>query len=146
MERRKKYKQHKINAEKRNISWHFTYISWSRIWIKSGHWHERGRHKDQYVMSRPEDKGPYAPWNVRICTVQENHREDKMGNQYGLGNKNRLGKPHSSEARKKISRACKGQKRSDITKARISAAMMGNTRGQGRKGWTKEFGRSHDVH
>ena len=29
-------------------------------------------------MSRFGDKGPYAKWNVRICSVSENHKEIKL--------------------------------------------------------------------
>jgi hypothetical protein len=42
------------------------FASWLGIWVGSGHWFERGRHRGGYVMSRPGDRGPYSTENVEI--------------------------------------------------------------------------------
>ncbi len=118
------YRAHKKRAKGRNILWGITYVQWIRIWLESGHWHERGRLKGQYVMARFGDKGPYAPWNVKIITCGENVAEagrkrrhtdqfkTKMsrimrGNTYGRFNKGRIGgmygKKHNAETKRKMS-------------------------------------------
>src|SRR5437660_337438 len=58
-------------AVKRDIPF-LTLEEWWKIWCDSGRWAERGCRRGQYVMSRPGDVGPYAAWNVRICTAAEN--------------------------------------------------------------------------
>lgn len=88
----------KDRAKARGIKWDMTFDQWFKIWTESGHLHERGCRKGQYVMARFGDKGPYAIGNVKICTVEENRKEVKMsdegrakiskikkGNQYTLG-------------------------------------------------------------
>ena len=123
--RLRKYKQHRKSAKQRGIPWLFTYVSWSRIWMESGHYHERGCHKGQYVMSRPGDKGPYATYNVKIVQVGYNHSEKKM----------------SKEARTKISRSMMGNQRglghinSAEMRVKISKRMMGNKYGKGKLGY-----------
>lgn len=106
----------KIYAKKRGILFLLTFEEWLNIWIISGHLHERGNKKHQYVMARHGDKGPYALDNVKIITWIENRKEQKftdktrakfrsrmIGNTYGLG--------HIS---------------SEKTKAKMSIAMKGN--------------------
>ena len=117
-ESRRRYRQHKKRSRRRGIPWHFNYITWLRKWSESGKWRKRGTRKGQYVMARPGDRGPYSPNNVRICTVEENHKERKLsleawrrisksmiGNKRGVGNKNRLGKRLSPKSRRLISLA-----------------------------------------
>ncbi len=118
---RKAYKTHKNNAASRDIIWRFTYISWWKKWCKSGYWGERGRCRGQYQMARFGDKGPYSPDNVRICTVEENHKEatHKLSKKARAkisvimqGNKHRLGTKCSTETKRKMSVARQGQKTS----------------------------------
>ncbi len=77
-------------------------------------------------MSRPEDKGPYSPDNVRIVLVEYNHSEKKM----------------SKEAKAKIAEATMGNQRglgrvnSTEMRVKISKRMMGNKYGRGRLGYT----------
>ncbi len=71
-------------------------------------------------MARFGDKGPYAPWNVKIITVEENTREANLGRKHGsvaranmstshIGKDNhQLGRKHSLQSRKKISVALIG--------------------------------------
>jgi len=70
-----KYASHRISAERRGISFELTYGQWIKIWIWSGHLHERGKKVGQYCMARFDDKGPYAVGNVKIILRTENTRE-----------------------------------------------------------------------
>lgn len=79
MSSREKYLDQKKQAKQRNIPWLFNYITWWRIWCRSGKWKKRGIYKGCFVMSRPGDKGPYAPWNVEIIRCERNHREGNLG-------------------------------------------------------------------
>lgn len=78
--------QHRIGSQKqRGIEFHFTYEEWLGWWkhhLGDDWFTKRGRACDQYVMARFEDKGPYAPWNVKCITGDQNRKE-------GLNNENR---------------------------------------------------------
>lgn len=131
--RRRKYKLHKLHAKQREIPWLLNYTTWIKIWLSSQHWHERGKERGQYQMARFGDKGPYATWNVRICTIRENQNEAHLGRKYSketrikmsksrIGNKNRLGTKHSQETRHKISIAKKGAKPTIESRHKMSIA------------------------
>lgn len=60
------------NAQNREIEWNLTLWDWWQIWQRSGHWDERGRSGDAYVMCRFEDSGAYEPGNVYIATLRHN--------------------------------------------------------------------------
>lgn len=137
--RRKKYKLHKLHAKQRNIPWDFNYCQWIKIWLKSGHWYERGKKPGQYQMARYGDTGPYSPNNVRIITVGDNVREAHLGRKYSqetcdrmsksrIGNKNRLGKKHTPETKAKISAAKKGWKPTKATRLKYSNAQKARWR------------------
>ncbi len=137
--RHRKYKIHKSHAKQRGISWRMNYTIWVKIWLSSQHWHERGKRRDQYQMARFGDKGPYAPWNVRICTIQENQNEAHLGRKYSkeirdrmsksrIGNKNRLGKKHTSETKAKISVSREGIKPTLETRHKLSIAQKARWR------------------
>ncbi len=143
-ERRKLYLKHRARAKYRNISWLFNYVTWWKKWCESGKWDKRGKKRDEYVMSRPEDKGPYAPWNVRICLAGENIREahfDKNVSEITRMkiSRSRLGMKFSETTRKKISLARKGRptslgyEHSTEAKEKMSLAKLGNTHWLGRK-------------
>lgn len=132
--RRRKYKSQKNYAKQRSISWGFTYVTWWRKWCESGKWDKRGHHKDEYVMARFKDKGPYSPSNTRIITVQENLSEawtissyrnkiTEASRQANIGNTNRRGKPWTKNQRTKLT----GLKRSEETKQKISKSKLGYT-------------------
>ena len=76
---KKKYWAHGSNAKKRNVEFLITFEEWIDIWLKSGHWHERGHKRGQYVMSRYGDQGPYKVGNVFIQTCTANHLDSKLG-------------------------------------------------------------------
>ena len=54
------------------IGWEFTFDTWLEVWLKSGKLDQRGTGKDQYVMARKGDIGPYSPDNVDIILHSEN--------------------------------------------------------------------------
>ena len=72
---KRKFYGQKACAKARGISFELSFAQWLSIWTESGHFHERGKLKDQYVMARFRDRGPYAVGNVRIITVEKNHSE-----------------------------------------------------------------------
>lgn len=72
---RNKYNQQKGKAKSRGIDWEFTLVEWWDVWQESGKWSERGSLTDQYAMGRTGDAGPYAKWNVYICTNRQNRKD-----------------------------------------------------------------------
>ena len=83
-EKLEKFHQHKANAERKGITFLFTFEEWLDMWLQSGKWEERGRGPDKYCMARHNDIGPYAIWNVSIQTNKQNsafavtHRNKKL--------------------------------------------------------------------
>ena len=75
---RRAFKQQRCGAKERGIAWELEYWEWLQIWQDSGHLHERGPRKGQWVMSRPGDKGPYAAWNVKIVHCETNDAENAI--------------------------------------------------------------------
>ncbi len=102
-------------AKRRGIEWYFTFDEWMKLWKDSGHWHERGYRRGQYVMARIGDKGPYKAKNVRIVTVLENSLEFERTVDYRekiskslIGNTRTLGRKHSEKAKRLISLSLAG--------------------------------------
>jgi len=104
-----KFGTHKRRAKNHGIEFLLTFSEWLKIWADSGHFHERGIKKGQYVMARFGDKGPYAIGNVKIITNAENVSEAHKG------------RPKSEEHRAKIGNAHLGMKRSAAAKANMRA-------------------------
>lgn len=75
---RKQYFEQKYNARGRGILFVLTFNDWLTIWQESGHLHERGKGRGQYVMARYLDLGPYSIPNVRIITCGENLAEAQI--------------------------------------------------------------------
>lgn len=69
------------SARRRGIEFDFPFEQWLQFWLDSGHWHQRGRGKGKYVMSRIGDTGPYRVDNVEIKTQEENLSEGNIGRQ-----------------------------------------------------------------
>jgi hypothetical protein len=67
-----KFRIQKNNALVRGVVWAITFPQWMQVWQGSGHWQERGRARDAYVMARRGDTGPYALGNVYITTLAGN--------------------------------------------------------------------------
>ena len=101
----KKYKQHKGSVCNRfdrtgqEIKFLLSFEEWSKIWLESEKWENRGRGRGKYCMSRINDLGHYEVGNVYIQLIEDNTRE-----------RNRLqGNMHSSETIEKIRDARKKQ-------------------------------------
>jgi hypothetical protein len=71
------FQVHKSSAGRRGVPFELTFEQWLKIWQDSGRFQERGNRKNQYVMARYGDIGPYAVGNVRIITALENVLEAK---------------------------------------------------------------------
>jgi hypothetical protein len=59
-------------ARRRKIEWELTNEEWFDFWLKENRWEKRGPGKKQYVMSRKNDRGPYAASNIVCQTQQQN--------------------------------------------------------------------------
>ena len=126
---KQQYHNHKHRAKRKGIGFEMTFDEWYNIWINSGHYHEKGTKRGQYVMSRYNDIGPYKVGNVYIQTVGENTKEafttnnkDFIKPRYGIEN-HFYGKKHSDESIQKIRDARKKQQWSDeINKKRRAEA------------------------
>jgi len=81
----RKYDAQKMQASVRGIEWLFDHDTWFDWWDKTGLWEQRGPFRNQYVMARFNDSGPYAPWNVKCITCSENIREHMIGQTKALG-------------------------------------------------------------
>lgn len=92
---KKQYDNQRRSAKYRGIEWNFTYDTWITWW--GDDIQKRGISKDQLVMARNNDTGPYHPDNVKKITCSVNSIE---------GNKNKI---FSTETRMKISDANKGK-------------------------------------
>jgi hypothetical protein len=66
------YNVQKAGAKRRKIDWHFDFEAWLKVWVESGHLHERGKKNGQYCMARNKDIGPYSPENVKIEPIEKN--------------------------------------------------------------------------
>jgi hypothetical protein len=77
---KRKWYDQRQNARRRGIKWDLPFDTWMKIWMDSGHWHERGvKTPGSYVMSRKGDQGPYSVDNVEIKTNRENLSEGNVG-------------------------------------------------------------------
>ena len=72
---RKRYGEHRFNAEVRGVEFRLTFEEWKTLWIESGKWEQRGPRRGQYVMARHGDQGAYEMGNVRVCLARENFDE-----------------------------------------------------------------------
>lgn len=95
------YRAHRYNAKQRNTSFLLSFEEWLSVWKASGHLHERGCRRGQYVMARHKDRGPYAIGNVKIIRHSVNVTEGQLGKSKPslIGNTHTLGLKHSIETR-----------------------------------------------
>lgn len=91
----RKFQNQKYRARHRGIQFNFTFNEWMKLWLDSGHWSERGRHLNQYCMSRFEDKGNYEIGNVVIKLNKENLSE--QAHPVGVKRPRRLKTNHKSK-------------------------------------------------
>lgn len=82
---RRLYSDQKRHARARNIAWELTFDEWLSIWQASGKLAERGAGKDQFVMARMGDVGPYSVENVYICTASQNHKDAHHNKRWHCG-------------------------------------------------------------
>jgi hypothetical protein len=61
-----------LRSLKRGIEWEFTIKDWWEWWQLDGRWENRGCGRDNYVMARFNDLGPYHPSNVYCATASQN--------------------------------------------------------------------------
>jgi DNA invertase Pin-like site-specific DNA recombinase len=70
-----RYSRQQRSARFRKIKWEFTFPEWWKVWQDSGKWLARGVRKENFVMARPGDTGPYRKDNVEIVTASKNIKE-----------------------------------------------------------------------
>lgn len=81
----RKFSKHKNGVHKKRdkagqpVKFLLSFEEWMEIWLESGHWHERGCHRGQYVMSRYNDLGHYEVGNVFIQRTEDNIRQAQLG-------------------------------------------------------------------
>jgi hypothetical protein len=63
----------------RDVEWKLSFEQWWDWWQATGHFHERGCRKGQYVMSRIGDIGPYEINNIFCQLHSENLKEAQKG-------------------------------------------------------------------
>lgn len=104
------YHTQKGHAKRRGVPFKLTLEEWFDWWQSTGHYHERGRTKDCYVMARHNDTGPYELGNIYCCTVAENARTSNKLNPRKISKKTRdaataanTGRTHSKASRDKMS-------------------------------------------
>ena len=73
------WKAQKNNAKFRKIDWNLDYLEWITWWLNTGHWHERGKHGDEYSMCRFGDTGPYEIGNIYCATHNTNIQHAMCG-------------------------------------------------------------------
>jgi hypothetical protein len=81
---------HQRGAAARSLEFEFEFEEWVSWWEENlgPNWQRlRGRQRDQYVMARNKDKGPYAAWNVRCITQSENISEKGVNGTAARGTK-----------------------------------------------------------
>jgi hypothetical protein len=101
---RKKFHLFQYTAEQRGIPVRLSFADWWQLWLRSGHWDERGPHRGQYVLSRYDGYGAYELGNVHIIRKEDavavNNKKPEMrryGNQFARGYR------HSAETRARMS-------------------------------------------
>lgn len=70
--------QRRSAKNRRKVPFELTFTEWMWLWLSSGYWDQRGNKRDDYVMARIGDQGPYAVGNVFFQTVAENAREGNL--------------------------------------------------------------------
>jgi hypothetical protein len=131
----RRFQQHRANSKGRGIPFLLTFEQWLKIWTDSGQLENAGKHKGQYCMARLGDKGPYKVGNVRIISVEQNHRELR----HTAENKEKarlrwLGRTHKESTKQKQSKGKMGPLNpmyggnfSEEHRARMSESKLGNT-------------------
>ena len=78
LQARLRYYSQVKTARRRGIVWSFTFKTWVTWWQSKlgADWIvKRGKSKNQFVMARKRDRGPYHPDNVKCVKASENASE-----------------------------------------------------------------------
>ncbi|MEJ7929864.1 hypothetical protein WG922_07760 [Ramlibacter sp. AN1015] len=75
---RQAYGDHKRSAKRKGNAFLLTPAEWEWLWLSSGHWHERGKRRGQYVMSRRGDQGAYEVGNVFFQPTEDNAAQGQI--------------------------------------------------------------------
>jgi hypothetical protein len=75
----RRYKVHRTNAKQRGVEFKLTFEEWLTWWQQTGHYHERGNKRGQYVMARKGDTGSYELGNIECIQAQVNSRAPHVG-------------------------------------------------------------------
>ena len=89
-------------AKSRGIKWYFTFEEWVNWWedqLGTRWFEKRGRFKDQYVMARDKDKGPYASWNVQCITSSQNVSDMSKNGSLPVGKRHPMAKLTEEQVR-----------------------------------------------
>ena len=123
---RKRFLDHKHNARKRGIKFHFSFDLWLDVWKNSGKLKQRGPYKGQYVMARVGDKGAYEIGNVKIIKAEDNVKEKVISKKTrDILRCNSLGHTLTKASREKIAAARRGKKLSAEHRAKLTKANIG---------------------
>lgn len=76
---KRRYTVHRANAKQRGIAFEITFEEWLGWWKDTGHYHERGNKRGQYVMARIGDVGPYKLGNIVCQQAQVNSTAAHLG-------------------------------------------------------------------
>lgn len=127
------YLSQKDTAQRRGIPFLISFRAWRAIWLKSGHWEDRGVGSGKYVMGRPKDQGAYEIGNVLIIRFEDNIIEANLGRKIIFTEEHKanisrakIGKkakvPKSLETRERLRQSHLGKKLSEQTRLKISLA------------------------
>ena len=61
-----------LRSVKRGIAWEFTLQEWWEWWQQDDRWANRGSGRDEFVMARFADEGPYNRTNTYCATGRQN--------------------------------------------------------------------------
>jgi hypothetical protein len=75
----RQFQVHRASAKERGIEFKLTFEQWDQWWKDSGHYHERGKERGQYVMSRKGDLGAYELGNIECKLSADNIAEAHTG-------------------------------------------------------------------
>jgi hypothetical protein len=65
------FAQHKAQSNFRKEGWEFEFEDWKALWDE--HWEQRGRGRNDYVMSRIDPDQPWGKDNVIVTTRHQSH-------------------------------------------------------------------------
>lgn len=67
--------QQRNQAQWRGEEWTISFEAWKQLWDLSGQWHNRGRARECYCMTRIDHLGAWSVDNVEIITREQHGRQ-----------------------------------------------------------------------